>query len=82
MKPEGNRVGNWTGRNARPQGTIGSEEEAKADSGGGLLPSRNSNIFTQRSDFRKIDCKAGVSPAKERLNHAGETPALQSKVHM
>ena len=38
MKPEGNRVGNWTGRNARPQGTIGSKEEVKADSVGGLLP--------------------------------------------
>ena len=37
MKPQGNRVGIWTDRNARPQRTIGSEEEAKAESCCGLL---------------------------------------------
>ena len=41
MKPEGNRVENWTGWNVRPQGTIGSEEKAKVNSGAGLLPERS-----------------------------------------
>jgi hypothetical protein len=30
MKPEGNKVGNWTGWNAKPQRPIGYEEESKA----------------------------------------------------
>jgi hypothetical protein len=33
MKPQGNRLGIWTDRNARPQRTIGYEEEAQAKSG-------------------------------------------------
>ena len=53
MKPEGNRVGNWTGRNARSQGLIGSEEKAKADSAGGLLPERS--LWGERAawEFRR-----------------------------
>ena len=38
MKPQGNRVGIWTDRNARSQRTIGPKEEAKANSYGRLLP--------------------------------------------
>ena len=38
MKPQGNRVGIWTDRNARSQRTIGNEEKAKAESCGRLLP--------------------------------------------
>jgi hypothetical protein len=38
MKPQGNRVEIWTGRNARPQRTIGYKEEAKAESHASLLP--------------------------------------------
>ena len=30
MKPQGNRVGNWTGRNARSQRTIGYEENVNS----------------------------------------------------
>jgi hypothetical protein len=30
MKPEGNKVGNWTGWNAKPQRPIGHEDNAKA----------------------------------------------------
>jgi hypothetical protein len=30
--------------------------------------------------LRRFYCKAGVSPAIERLTHAGETPALHSEV--
>jgi hypothetical protein len=37
MKPEGNKVGNCTGWNAKPLGPIGNEEEAKAESCGGIL---------------------------------------------
>jgi hypothetical protein len=33
MKPQGKRVGICVGRSARPQRTIGYEEEAKAESG-------------------------------------------------
>jgi hypothetical protein len=33
MKPQGNRVEIWIGRNTRPQRTIGYEEEAQAESG-------------------------------------------------
>jgi hypothetical protein len=37
MKPEGNRVGNCIGWNAKPQRPIGYQEEAKAESGGVVL---------------------------------------------
>ncbi len=37
MKPEGNRVGNCKGWNAKPQGTIRHEEEARAESCGDVL---------------------------------------------
>jgi len=37
MKPEGNKVGNCKGWNAKPQGTIGIKEEARAESFGGVL---------------------------------------------
>ena len=37
MKPEGNRVGNCKGWNAKPQSPIGYKEKAKAESCGGLL---------------------------------------------
>jgi len=37
MKPEGNRVGNCIGWTAMPQGLIGNEEEARAESCGGIL---------------------------------------------
>ena len=53
MKPEGKRVGNWTGRNARPQGLIGSEEKAKADSAGGLLPERDLGGERAAWEFRR-----------------------------
>ena len=53
MKPEGNRVGSWTGRNVRPQGTIGSEEEAKADFGGVLLPERSLGSSRAAREFRR-----------------------------
>ena len=82
MKPGDNSLGNWTGRIGRPQGLIVSEEKAKADSGRGLLLSLEHNFVPWESDFRKLDFKAGVSSAKERLKHAGETPALHSKVLM
>jgi hypothetical protein len=38
MKPQGNRVEIWTGRNARPQRTIGYQEKARAESRGSVLP--------------------------------------------
>ena len=53
MKPEGNRVENWTGRNARPQGTIGSEEKAKADFGGVLLTERRLGSSRAAREFRR-----------------------------
>ncbi len=34
----------------------------------------------RKCDFRRFYGKAGVSPAIERLTHAGETPALHSEV--
>ena len=37
MKPEGDMVGNCTGRNAKPQRLIGNKDEAKAKSFGGVL---------------------------------------------
>ena len=37
MKPEGNRVGNCKGWSAKPQRLIGNEEEARAESYGGIL---------------------------------------------
>jgi hypothetical protein len=37
MKPEGNRVGNCIGWNAKPQRSIGYEEEAQAESCGFVL---------------------------------------------
>jgi hypothetical protein len=37
MKPEGNRVGDCTGRNVRPQRPIGYEEKAQAESCGAVL---------------------------------------------
>ena len=53
MKPEGKRVGNWTGRKARPQGLIGSEEKAKADSSAGLLPERSQGVERSAWEFRR-----------------------------
>ena len=35
---------------------------------------------SRKCDFRRFYCRAGVSPAIERLTHAGETPALHSEV--
>ena len=36
------------------------------------------NVFW-KGDFRRFYCRAGVSPAIERLTLAGETPALHSE---
>jgi hypothetical protein len=33
MKPQGNRLGIWTDRNARSQRTVGTQEKARAESG-------------------------------------------------
>jgi hypothetical protein len=33
MKPQGNRLGIWTDRNARSQRTVGYQEKARAESG-------------------------------------------------
>ena len=39
----------------------------------------NTNL-SRKCSYRRFYCRAGVSPAIERLTHAGETPALHSEV--
>jgi hypothetical protein len=38
MKPQGNKLGIWTDRNARSQRTVGTQEKARAESRGSVLP--------------------------------------------
>jgi hypothetical protein len=45
-----------------------------------LTPIYSNTNVSRKCDFRRFYCRAGVSPAIERLTHAGETPALHSEV--
>ena len=76
MKPEGNRVGNWTGRNARPQGLIGSEEKAKADSSAGLLPERSLGGERAAREFRREDKEFNQEEARQGSQRAENTPRM------
>jgi len=44
------------------------------------IPIRPYTNLSRKCDFRRFYCRAGVSPAIERLTLAGETPALHSEV--
>ena len=63
MKPQGNRVGIWTDRNARSQRTIGTEEKAKAEKAFDALGKGSTKIPV--SDFSKLFESMGTTYCEE-----------------
>jgi len=87
MKPQGNRVGNWTGRNARPQRTIGTEEEAKAESCGKLLPEYLWSLKSRRGGEPGMQQNPGSSgileksKARQGSRRANKTPRMANAMN-
>jgi hypothetical protein len=87
MKPEGNRVEIRIGRNVRPSGTIGYEEEAPAKSCGRLLPGdilrRKSGEVGALGRERKLGEPGILEKAKARQGsrRVEEIPRMATKMN-
>ncbi len=87
MKPEGNRVEIRIGRNVRPSGTIGYEEEAPAESCGRLLPGsilrRKSSAVGALGRERKLGGPRILEKAKARQGsrRVEEIPRMATRMN-